>query len=466
MAFVTCTQFENSQTEQDEKTETLINQLVTANSAKDKAQDEEIAALKNKDTQHDNQISALQQKDTDQDNYLADVLAGNSETKISLGTDKAGNTITQGDCLVTCNTIGKGIKWNESTQQYEVAVAENQPIHVNDNNELEIRVSALEDNQLRILNGELYQGLQARPELENLHVDAVNGVDQNPFDVPGAGTREKPLKTIRYAVLLKENYTNSNIYLHDSQDHIIDTEFNASIGDINFLNYGEVFDEVSSRYFNWHSQLLELKRLGKRARIVFKGVRVLPYKEDDGSISNKFQVNMLNIPANSTVNFIGIDIHNDIDFYAESDNLHVNDSFVAYHRITLGQNSTLYFRCAEFTSSGVPKISNTDNENLKAQTKLTDGGYPYFGLVNMTDGNLLLEIEDDLSGLHSSIIGNAGWNFHIRTGSNVYLYTSTQNLDTLSYAVTKKIQQKQIEIQPSGDKLLILPSSNIANKYW
>jgi len=56
-------------------------------------------------------------------------------------TNQGGGVLT-----VSNSNIGKGIKWNPDTKQYEVDVKEDSGIIINELGELEVRVSELEDN--------------------------------------------------------------------------------------------------------------------------------------------------------------------------------------------------------------------------------------------------------------------------------------------------------------------------------
>ena len=125
---------------------------------------------------------------------------------------KADGTQTEnGDIpVVTPMNIGKGLLWDPATKTYYVAI-DKRMFDVDELGRLKLRVSALEDNQLKMRDDGIYQGGTARPDLRRLHV-ANHGNDSNP------GTREAPLQTIQealnrledivawYDILLHENH--------------------------------------------------------------------------------------------------------------------------------------------------------------------------------------------------------------------------------------------------------------------
>lgn len=107
-----------------------------------------------------------------------------------------------------------------------------------------IRLSSDNGNLLQQRKNGLYYGIEAPPNLANLYVDAVNGVDQHPEEVAGAGTRAKPLKTFAYANEVAFEGTTRKIYLMSDQDHIVPSSAPAQIkaGYLTVLPYGPILD--------------------------------------------------------------------------------------------------------------------------------------------------------------------------------------------------------------------------------
>ena len=187
-------------------------------------------------------------------------------------TTATGSTI-DGVTVVHPDNIGKGIKWDEATKKYVVNVKAGSGIVINDDGELEVKLSNDPSNLVRIEDDGLYYGMKAKPKLENLYVDAVNGVDQNPDEVQGAGTRDKPLKTVHYAVSLGEQGTERYVYLRCDQDHLVSAEKaqNLRSGVLRIYPYGDELDRIGSS--DDTVALYQLVNEGLAPRLVFTGLR-------------------------------------------------------------------------------------------------------------------------------------------------------------------------------------------------
>ena len=148
-------------------------------------------------------------------------------------TTATGSTI-DGVTVVHPDNIGDGLLWDEATKTYYVAI-DDKMFERNELGQLKLRVSALEDNQLKLRDDGLYQGPNARPDLQNLYV-SNQGNDSNP------GTREAPLRTILAAVDKLENIpANYTIWLHEG--HQFDWVFaDKSFTNVTFQVYGPTVD--------------------------------------------------------------------------------------------------------------------------------------------------------------------------------------------------------------------------------
>lgn len=152
---------------------------------------------------------------------------------MAINTTGSGTTI-DGVTVVHPDNIGKGLFWDEATKTYYVAI-DDKIFERDELGRLKLRVSALEDNQLKLRDDGLYQGSTARPDLANLYV-ANHGNDGN------AGTREAPLRTIQAAIDKLEHgagiYT---IHLHENHtfDWVVASKPYASIY---FKMYGALTD--------------------------------------------------------------------------------------------------------------------------------------------------------------------------------------------------------------------------------
>ncbi|WP_439327603.1 hypothetical protein [Lonepinella sp. BR2357] len=123
---------------------------------------------------------------------------------------------------VAPSNMGKTIPFNKDTKTYDVNIAKDSGITVNDLGELELRISALESNQLKLKNGALYLGSEPS-KYKTQYVDYINGSDSND------GTVNTPLKHLNVAISRVELGTvGSVIYIKENQDHYFD---------VNNMNY-------------------------------------------------------------------------------------------------------------------------------------------------------------------------------------------------------------------------------------
>ena len=148
-------------------------------------------------------------------------------------TTATGSTI-DGVTVVHPDNIGDGLLWDEATKTYYVAV-DDKMFERDELGQLKLRISALEDNQLKLRDDGLYQGSTARTDLQNLYV-SNQGNDSNP------GTREAPLRTIQAAVDKLENIpANYAIWLHEG--HQFDWVYaDKSFTNVVFQVYGPTVD--------------------------------------------------------------------------------------------------------------------------------------------------------------------------------------------------------------------------------
>ena len=148
-------------------------------------------------------------------------------------TTATGSTI-DGVTVVHPDNIGEGLFWDENTKTYYVAI-DDKMFERDEIGRLKLRVSALEDNQLKLRDDGLYQGSIVRPDLANLYV-ANHGNDSN------AGTREAPLRTIQAAIDKLEHGTGTyTIYLHEN--HTFDwVTASRPYASIHFYMYGPLTD--------------------------------------------------------------------------------------------------------------------------------------------------------------------------------------------------------------------------------
>ena len=353
------------------------------------------------------------------------------------------------------DNIGKGIKWNDTTKKYEVDVKEDSGIIINELGELEVRVSELEDNALRVIDGKLYYGTQARPELTALYVDAVNGVDQDPLKVPGAGTKAMPLKTFAYANSVAENNTTRTIFLKENQDHIVDasTVFKVKPGILRISVYGPMFDSyIGVERHPGH----RLSRDGQTARLVFTG----SVPKDLEIEKRSYQDLTCILVESASISTDGIDIVNDLNFTIRDGKYPVMHAEL--NRIKLLNGSSWYHTRGKISSRGT-----TSEQIASGATVMLSNGLNSCGIFYIMDSSLtvysLVNKDTFAQDMKCALVGANGWNT-IYNGGTVF---NVGPDNSVPYSeVAKRFVGKQLEDLGNGVYKLLVPVSNIPTAYW
>lgn len=390
------------------------------------------------------------------------------------GTEDASSII-----VVTPDNIGKGIKWNDSTGKYDVSIAAGQPIRINDKNELEVQLSKVGNNQLRVMNDGLYLGKGSRTELTNLYVDAVNGVDQDPLKVNGAGSRSKPLKTFSYALRAVENGTISSIFLHEDQEHVVNASESAVYKNDLILNvaaYGSRIDaQKASTGNNVYLANLDAARNGYAPKLVFKSHRIIAYRPAT-KWYDRVELQTL-VLSDCNISFGGIHFVNDLGFTATVtcdstfDHSTTSPNYVTHpFRIEYLGNSVVDIRCSRVSSRGTPKLSgrlaNGTDESIKFlqfqkaySNKWNSSLFHSFSATTM----VVREIYG-LDDLQCYVIGSNGWGPAI--GANFLLNNSGSMHPSVEALTARVANYSTATQQPSGDKIILAPVSNIDASKW
>lgn len=373
---------------------------------------------------------------------------------MAINTTGSGTTI-DGVTVVHPDNIGKGIKWNDTTKKYEVDVKEDSGIMINELGELEVRVSELEDNALRVIDGKLYYGTRARPELANLYVDAVNGVDQDPLKVAGAGTRAMPLKTFRYANMVAEVNTSRVIYLMENQDHLVKASewFMIKAGVLDIWPYGPEFDSYIG--IEAHpSRILSVK--GKAPRLVFTGS-----VEKDLNVEKRTYQDLQCLSVEkANVYTEGIDIINDLNFTLRDGTYPVLHAEV--NRVKLLNNSTWYHTRGRISSRGTTSEQSASGATVMLPSGINACGLFYVGNSTLTVYDLVNK-DTFAQDMKCAIVGSYGWNtsYNGDTGFN----SGTPDLVPLR-ELTKRFVGSQLDDLGNGIFSLLVPSSNIPTSFW
>ena len=151
-------------------------------------------------------------------------------------TTATGSTI-DGVTVVHPDNIGKGIKWDEATQKYQVALGDG--LYIDDSGNVAIKISTLEDNMVRVKDGAIYQG--SVPDVGAYFVDAVNGNDAND------GTSHATAVRTIYAALDKiKRGTNVNIFLRENQTHDVLSNPKYIYANVTFSPYGPELEALEA----------------------------------------------------------------------------------------------------------------------------------------------------------------------------------------------------------------------------
>ena len=311
------------------------------------------------------------------------------------------------------DNIGKGLLWDPATKTYYVAV-DDRTFEVDELGRLKLRVSALEDNQLKVRDDGVYQGSSAKPELRYLFVDAENGVDQHPLQVKGAGTRQMPLRTLAYALTLRERYTSSIIYLREGQNHIYDCSesYNRIIeGKQSIRVYGDRWNQIIRENPNKddseHRQIF--RNEGLMPTLKFMGYKILKYLDRFYHIS----MGVIDVSNNAILEFDLINIHSEAvghKLKAPTDVANSNFRSVNKHRIYGSTNANISIIYANLSSRYEFTFENG---------QAFENGVDSLGIVYPINSRFILERILDLSLAQGKVVGHQGWNFSLTNQSQI-----------------------------------------------
>ena len=327
-----------------------------------------------------------------------------------------------------------------------------------------IRLSPDNGNLLQQRKNGLYYGIEAPPNLSNLYVDAVNGVDQHPEDVVGAGTRAKPLKTFTYANSIALEGTRRTIYLMADQDHIVDSARASNIKD-GFLTvdpYGPVFDAYKLVHIDIISVLNAMRADNKLPRLVLTGFRT--YKWYGNNVTDIVELTAVYNRASS--GFSGVHIILDNAGSIEPTAPERTTLQASYAARILNEDSLTLSNC-RVTSKGTTVTSPQFVSGIvSAYTKETGiishynknfiglVASPTRGIVNTTIRNLIYESDNMFTSFQA-------W------GRDYYGSISLKNSGlTDNHVLTNYVFSKTFDELPGGGKVLINPSTDVPSNQW
>ena len=322
---------------------------------------------------------------------------------------------------------------------------------------VDVKLSNASGNLLQKRDDGLYYGIEPPANLKNLYVDAVNGVDQHPDDVVGAGTREKPLKTIEYAISLGGGGTARSILLKENQDHIFKSYILVPSGRLTIGVYGDTYASLmaTNQYDTW-SVGRELFNRGLTPRIKFVGVNNNKYV--NGFTHSSLE--RMAISSNTYVKFYHITIINNLDFEFDNHPSSTQSRILNNNlsRIGVGTGGSCEFSSVQFYTEGTPTVkagltlANNLSILFKGNTLWNMGLiwaeqgtaiFHYFSLANKTP--------------NSFIVGARG--SRRATGADTMLVLSSV-IDTPANEITKYIAGVE-KVETNGVPFIIRPVVDI-----
>ena len=325
---------------------------------------------------------------------------------------------------------------------------------------VDVKLSNASGNLLQKRGDGLYYGSEPPENLKNLYVDAINGVDQHPDDVVGAGTKSKPLRTIRYAEEISLVGTSRNIFIREGQDHILRPEdtFIFKDGLCRITLYGPTVEAL--RTANPDTGVAERMTYerGLLPRVVFKGYRVGEYPR--ANRSNIFH-HCATVADNCALTFFGVALVNDISERYDVTSQYTYSSAPSMFRMQV--SGSVILNTCSLHCEGTPTV-NESIRNLAALkmpvSGIHDTGFFFGYKIKLTIATILNE--DEIPNLRCNIITSHGW--YLRMG-NAGVFDLTVS-DRYYRDFTKRVKGVIFDELGAGVKQVIVPSTNIQTTYW
>lgn len=364
--------------------------------------------------------------------------------------------------------MGKGLLYDADTGRYNVDI-DSKLLDIDaKTGKLSIRVSELEGNIIQTKSDGIYVGSKTPDEVANLYVDGVDGVDQDPYTVPGAGTRGKPLRTLSYAIGLMFPGTPSNIYLKVKQVHNLPRSKRVKIigNELSIAPYGDDYDNDKNTRFGGSNSAVNIEyvKTGQAPVIYMNGSSESVYP----SVSKErttFSREVLDVGRNS-LRLEGIILRDDLNAVFQKNSEAKTDkfSFVTPNRIVTNYGSSVAMYRCKLESVGAPSFSS-DLDQSHISDYQYDGGKWSLGFVTARGVSFTLF---DLYGVpeNSAIIGNSGWSEPMSSSTSVSLISvGTMFSGDKVKEVTKRVVGKKVSEQ-NGVKIALVPQVDIDPTLW
>ena len=327
-----------------------------------------------------------------------------------------------------------------------------------------VRVSSDNGNLLQQRKNGLYYGIEAPADLANLYVDAVNGVDQHPDNVAGAGTRATPLKTFTYANSIAFEGTTRTIHLMADQDHIVDSANESVIkhGLLTVQPYGPVFDSYKVVNVGTTNTIIAMRNDSKLPRLVLTGFST--YKYYASTSIDIVRLSAVYNRANSE--FMGVHIILDNGGSIEP-TAPERTTLQAYEAARIINENALTLSFSKVSSRGTTVTSPQFVSGIVSDyTKTT-------GIISRFNKNFIGLVASSASAVCSTIVNDivydsANMFTSFRAwGYDYYGSISLRNsMLADNHVITNSVYSKTFDDLPGGGKVIINPATDVPSNQW
>lgn len=364
--------------------------------------------------------------------------------------------------VVAPRNMGKGFTWNTDKGQYEVAVGKG--LSITELGSLQPTLSAAPGNLLQVKEDGFYYGIEPPKELKNLYVDAVNGVDNHPDDVPNSGTKEKPLRTLKYALSIAKAGTNRNVFLHTEQTHEISATQKAILksGVCSLYPYGEAYDTALEQANHvtkgaW-KQIIDD---GSAPVILFQGVSIEPYT----SLKSYSVINFtcLELAFGGQLQMSGMILRNNIGVRIRPATGTTSNKIDGASFARVKQRVGTSIRCdrCKLECDGHMLFNGTSGSYTQDNTSTEVSGISvsHCGFFHPQGGALFFASVILQDNLPCYIVSAPGWDYPL---TNELSYSVVGGANDL---FPKRVYSPEIDVQ-NGVKQILAPVTNISPSKW
>ena len=334
----------------------------------------------------------------------------------------------------------------------------------NNNQGIGVRVSTDNGNLLQQRKNGLYYGIEAPSDIANLYVDAVNGVDQHPDDVAGAGTRAKPLKTFAYANQIAFEGTRRNIYLMADQDHVVASSKAATIKDgyLTVQSYGPIYDSYKVVNPSHVDAILAMRTDGKLPRMILTGFGT--YKWYGNNVTDIADITAIYNRANTEFQGVHFILDNEGSFQPTAPE---RTYLQAYEVGRILNENSLTLAYAKVSSRGTTVTSPQYTNGIVNGFDKATGIIPKFnknfigllaGSARNTVNTTLINIVYESDNMFTSF---PAWGRDYYGSISLSLSKLPDN-----HTVTNYVFSKTFDNLPGGGKVILNPSTDVPSNHW